>query len=111
MGPGWALFIDPTKNGWRTGRSFAGVGSRSKEELQGKLADSRIVRTADSAEGNRRQAGCPVTQIQVVIDVEELRAELELEPLAEREVFEKCHIPVEQSRAADRVPAHNTVAT
>jgi len=77
-----------------------------KEELQRKLADSRVIRATDCAEGNRGQGGCRIAHIQVVIDVEKLRAELELETFAERKVLEKCHIPIEQCRTADRVPAN-----
>ena len=71
---------------------YAGSGDTSLEnELKGQLADSWIACPVDGSEAGVVNAGSRVVKVDVVENVEELRAELKFDTLCYREIADGCY--------------------
>src|SRR5204863_3275286 len=77
----------------------------SPTQLETELNHTAVVGSADPAEGARVDPGRHACEVHLVERVEELRPELDLERLADREVLQHAEVGVAGRRTADQSTA------
>ena len=64
---------------------------------------TRIVRRSDNAEGARPKGVSRIAKIDIIENIKKLRAELQLCPLGDPEIFRNPQVNVEKARSQERI--------